>query len=132
RREPWPQGHRNEQQEALAIHRSRLEHRGEHEVVDGQQRKRVQKRPCQAGGAAQVARKKLATEKILKQHAMALQRATPAVCRSDDIHRRHVWRLLARCPRRSPNEMRRKMIQCAVMAIRPYLWIPSRRSVAAP
>src|SRR3954453_11659492 len=64
RGEPGPQGYRDEGQEALAVHGTRLEDGGEDVVINREQGQGMTEGPGEAADAAEIPRKELATEKI--------------------------------------------------------------------
>ena len=70
RGEPRPQRDRDEQQEALAVHRPGAKYGREDEVIDREQRQRVHECPREPADAAEVARKQLAMEEVGEQRAM--------------------------------------------------------------
>ena len=71
RGKPWPERDRNECEKAFPGESRRSKYRREHEVVDGQQRERMQQRPREARDAAEIAGIQFAPEEVGKQRAIA-------------------------------------------------------------
>jgi hypothetical protein len=90
----------------LLFHRTGAEHGREYEVIEGEQRGRVQERPREPRDAAEIAREQLATEEIPQQRAIARQRHGVDRCHGPAVTPRKIAALTS-CRTRIPESRER-------------------------